>query len=124
MRGESSNDLEPDDINSSSAITKQMIGSFSFLRLFAFFAAINTKQMLGSRKKHKKTQKVEGHERPGVSVVCLIAELKAVRATAPEHVAQILGYLRASRIEHGLLINFGAPVFFIKKYIKSDVGEA
>ena len=55
---------------------------------------------------------------------CLIAELKAVRATAPEHVAQILGYLRASRIEHGLLINFGAPVFFIKKYIKSDVGEA
>ena len=37
----------------------------------------------------------------------LIIELKAAKALADEHVAQILGYLRASRIEHGLLINFG-----------------
>jgi len=34
-----------------------------------------------------------------------------------EHVAQLLGYLRASRIEHGLLINFGAPKLQIRKYI-------
>src|SRR5512142_1846899 len=40
---------------------------------------------------------------------CLIVELKACRALADEHVAQLLGYLRASRIHHGLLINFGAP---------------
>jgi GxxExxY protein len=33
---------------------------------------------------------------------CLILELKAVKALAEEHVAQILGYLRASRVEHGL----------------------
>ena len=46
----------------------------------------------------------------------LIIELKAAKALADEHVAQILGYLRASRIEHGLLINFGAPKFEIKKY--------
>ena len=46
----------------------------------------------------------------------LIVELKASRALADEHVAQLLGYLRASRIEHGLLINFGAPKFEIKKY--------
>jgi GxxExxY protein len=39
---------------------------------------------------------------------CLIVELKAVRATNDEHVAQILGYLRSSKIETGLLINFGA----------------
>jgi GxxExxY protein len=32
----------------------------------------------------------------------LIVELKAVRVLADEHVAQLLGYLRASRIEHGL----------------------
>lgn len=38
---------------------------------------------------------------------CLIVELKAVRDVADEHVAQILGYLRSSRIETGLLINFG-----------------
>ena len=40
---------------------------------------------------------------------CLIVELKAVKTIADEHIAQILGYLRASRMEHGLLVNFGAP---------------
>ncbi|EEF61122.1 GxxExxY protein [Pedosphaera parvula] len=53
----------------------------------------------------------------------LIVELKAVRAVVDEHVAQLLGYLRASRIEHGLLINFGAGKFQIKKYIINDVIE-
>ena len=55
---------------------------------------------------------------------CLIVELKAVQATVPEHVAQVLGYLRAARIEHGLLANFGAAIFFIKKYIKSVISES
>ena len=41
----------------------------------------------------------------------LIVELKAARAVADEHVAQLLGYLRCSRIEHGLLMNFGAQRF-------------
>ena len=50
----------------------------------------------------------------------LIAELKACRTIAPEHTAQLLGYLRACRMEHGLLINFGAPIFEIKKYILSQ----
>ena len=49
----------------------------------------------------------------------LIIELKACRTLVDEHVAQLLGYLRASRIEHGLLINFGAPKLQIKKYILS-----
>lgn len=47
----------------------------------------------------------------------LIVELKACRATNDEHVAQLLGYLRSSGIEHGLLVNFGASKLFIKKYI-------
>jgi GxxExxY protein len=47
----------------------------------------------------------------------LIVELKACRGFTDEHTAQLLGYLRASRIEHGLLINFGAPRLQIKKYI-------
>jgi len=47
----------------------------------------------------------------------VILELKAVRTIADEHVAQLLGYLRSSGIETGLLINFGAPVLSIKKYI-------
>lgn len=50
----------------------------------------------------------------------LIVELKACRALADEHVSQLLGYLRASRIHHGLLINFGSPRIEIRKYILSD----
>jgi GxxExxY protein len=48
---------------------------------------------------------------------CLVVELKACRALADEHIAQILGYLKSSKIEHGLLINFGAPKLQIKKYV-------
>ena len=33
--------------------------------------------------------------------------------------AQLLGHLRASRVEHGLLINFGAGTFFIIQFVKS-----
>ena len=47
----------------------------------------------------------------------LIIELKAVKAIAPEHVAQILGYLKSARLKHGLLINFGSYKFEIKKYV-------
>ena len=50
----------------------------------------------------------------------LIVELKACRTLAPEHTAQILGYLRACRIKHGLLINFGSTKLEIKKYVLSD----
>jgi GxxExxY protein len=48
---------------------------------------------------------------------CLIVELKAAKTIADEHVAQTLGYLKASRIEHGLLINFGSYRFQIRKFI-------
>ena len=47
----------------------------------------------------------------------LVVEIKACRGLIDDHVAQLLGYLRASRIEHGLLINFGSPKLQIKKYI-------
>ena len=47
----------------------------------------------------------------------LICEIKSVRMLVDEHTAQLLGYLRASRLEHGLLINFGAARLEIKKYI-------
>jgi GxxExxY protein len=47
----------------------------------------------------------------------LIIELKAGKAIADEHVAQVLGYIRASGKRHGLLINFGAPQLQIKKFI-------
>ena len=50
----------------------------------------------------------------------LIVELKACKALASEHVAQLLGYLRACRLEHGILINFGGPKLQIKKFALSD----
>jgi GxxExxY protein len=53
----------------------------------------------------------------------LVVELKAVRDVIDEHVAQLLGYLRASRIEHGLLVNFGAGKFQIKKYILNELAD-
>jgi len=47
----------------------------------------------------------------------LIIEIKAAKAIANEHTAQILGYLKSTGIEYGLLINFGSFKFEIKKYI-------
>jgi GxxExxY protein len=51
---------------------------------------------------------------------CLIVELKAAKVIADEHIAQTLGYLRSARIEHGLLMNFGAPKFAIRKFALSQ----
>lgn len=51
----------------------------------------------------------------------LIVELKAARGIDNEHIAQILGYLRSSRIETGLLINFGAPRLYIKKFLMTEL---
>jgi GxxExxY protein len=51
---------------------------------------------------------------------CLIVELKACRTVADEHVAQIIGYLKSSRIETGLLINFGAPRLYVKKFLLTN----
>ena len=50
----------------------------------------------------------------------LIVELKASRAIDNEHIAQLLGYLRSSRIETGLLVNFGASKLYIKKFLMTD----
>ena len=47
----------------------------------------------------------------------LIIELKACRAIADEHTAQLLGYLRASGTRHRLLINFGASRLQLKKFV-------
>ena len=46
----------------------------------------------------------------------LIVELKTAKALANEHEAQILGYLKSARLEHGLLINFGSYKFEIRKF--------
>jgi GxxExxY protein len=47
----------------------------------------------------------------------LIIELKACKALADEHIAQVLGYLRATCCRDALLINFGGPKIQIRKFI-------
>jgi GxxExxY protein len=50
----------------------------------------------------------------------LIIELKAAKSISSENIAQLLGYLKSTRIEHGLLINFGSYRFEIKKFALSQ----
>ncbi len=45
----------------------------------------------------------------------VILELKAVKALAPEHQAQVINYLKATGVEVGLLVNFGNPKIEFKR---------
>jgi GxxExxY protein len=49
----------------------------------------------------------------------VIVELKAVKAIAPEHQAQVINYLNATGMEAGLLINFGNPKLEYKRFTRS-----
>jgi GxxExxY protein len=49
----------------------------------------------------------------------LLLELKAAARLSTDHISQILGYLKATRVQHGLLINFGAPKLEIRKLVFS-----
>lgn len=50
----------------------------------------------------------------------LIVELKACRTLTDEHKAQVLHYLKATGIEHALLINFGSFKFELQKLIRTQ----
>ena len=50
----------------------------------------------------------------------IILELKAVEALAPIHEIQLKNYLKGSRIELGLLINFGTSVDIKRKYQENE----
>jgi len=46
----------------------------------------------------------------------LIIEIKAVLTLAPEHETKLLHYLKATGVDNGLLINFGATVQIKRKF--------
>ena len=47
----------------------------------------------------------------------MICEIKSCSTLVDAHTAQLLGYLKATGMQHGLLINFGAPKLQIRKFI-------
>jgi GxxExxY protein len=48
----------------------------------------------------------------------IVVELKAVKALLPEHVAQLINYLRATRKRVGYLVNFGSfPQLEWKRFV-------
>ena len=49
----------------------------------------------------------------------LITELKAIKAISGVEEAQVLNYLKATRLERGLLLNFGRPSLEFKRLIFS-----
>lgn len=46
----------------------------------------------------------------------IIIELKAMEGLVPEHEAQLLNYLKATKKPLGLLVNFGGPSFQHKRF--------
>jgi GxxExxY protein len=46
----------------------------------------------------------------------VLLEVKAVKALAPEHLAQVMNYLKATCIEVGLLVNFGNPKMEFRRF--------
>lgn len=47
----------------------------------------------------------------------IVVEIKAVTALNNMHIAQILNYLKTTRIRDGLLINFGSAKYEVRKLI-------
>jgi len=54
---------------------------------------------------------------------CVVLELKAAEALAPEHEAQLINYLKGTDVEVGLLLNFGPKPRFIRRIFTNDKKE-
>jgi GxxExxY protein len=50
----------------------------------------------------------------------VIVELKALKAITGVEEAQLLNYLKATRLERGLLVNFGRPSLEFKRFVFSN----
>jgi len=52
----------------------------------------------------------------------VIVELKAMKMLTGTERAQAINYLRASGLKRALLLNFGAPILSIERFVNFDVG--
>ncbi len=50
----------------------------------------------------------------------VVIELKAAQAISSEHEAQLLNYLKATGLQVGLLLNFGAKAEFRRKVFSKE----
>jgi GxxExxY protein len=57
---------------------------------------------------YKQTPLLQTYRADLVCFETIIVELKVAKQIAPEHKAQLLNYLKASRLKLGLLVNFGS----------------
>jgi len=48
---------------------------------------------------------------------CVVVEIKAAKAFAGEHIAQLLNYLKATHMSLGLLINFGTGRLEFRRFV-------
>lgn len=54
---------------------------------------------------------------------CVVVEVKAAKAIAGEHVAQLLNYLKASHMSLGLLINFGTSRLEFRRFVLGTISS-
>jgi len=54
---------------------------------------------------------------------CVIVEIKAASNLAPAHEAQLINYLKAAKIEVGLLLNFGPKAQFKRRALTSSASD-
>lgn len=52
----------------------------------------------------------------------MVVELKAIKSIEDVHFAVVKSYLRAVRLQHGLLLNFAKPTLEIRRVIVDSIG--
>ena len=66
---------------------------------------------------HYRGEKIGSYIADLVVNECIVVELKVAEALAAQHTAQVLNYLKVSRLPVGLLLNFGRARLEVKRVL-------